>query len=159
MLSLLGLLLAFYVHGLYVFSAGQIEGSVNEMVQAGLDGKLSVCRNLGGQTRLDITVVHPFGETRMEGDRYEDACGKLQGASLAISKLGMRVRHDMEVVSIERAGLPWTQARADLRHDVSVEMPMGLMVRGDAGSDITLRRGFTGPVITRIRLRLTLAEL
>ncbi len=159
LLSLLGLLAAFYAHGLYVFSSAQVERTVNEMVQAGLDGQLSVCRNLGGPTRLDITVVHPFGETRMEGDRYEDACGKLQGASLAIARLGMRVRHSLTIEQIERAGFPWLEAQASLRHDVGVDMPMGLSVGGEAQSNMSLRRGFTGPVITRIQLTLELSEL
>lgn len=157
-LFVVGLLVAFYAHGLYVFSNAQVERAVNEMVQAGLDGQLSVCRNLGGPAQLDITVVHPFGETRMEGDRYEDACGKLQGASLAIARLGMRVRHSLTIEELDRAGFPWMEARAGLRHDVGVDMPMGLAVGGEARSDLSMRRGFTGPVITRIQLRLELSE-
>lgn len=157
LIALLALFVAYYAHGRYVFSESQVRERIDQMVQAGLSGQLSVCRGLSAQARLHVRIVHPLGVTSIDSEQDGDACARLQGSALGLQRLGMGVKHQLAEVKVEREGMPWLRASAKLRHEVSVELPMGLMVRGEATSDVGLRRGFTGPVVTEATVALDLS--
>lgn len=141
----------FYGHSRWMLSEARVLDWIDKHDKAIVEQQDGVCDAFARTADISIRAVHARGEWQVDGGRNE-VCGYLKSANAFVRLLKPEVNTRTELVSFERSGLPWMQARVTVRKATDFRLGERTLTES-AETSYVLRRTIKGVQITGMTTR------
>ncbi len=140
----------FYLHGRQVFSETALTRWIGEQAALSMSGESEACAAYSEDVEVELVYDKPNSEWQVEGGKSE-ICGYLKQAAAALTVLQARTETSVENIQVKRSGFPWLSA--ELSYSTRTQVSAANIPTMVSLSDevVTLKRGFTGLKITKLR--------